>query len=153
MDLVQLQKRRSEVAARAKVLVSVGGSGWHKDDPMERDRLAKGGVPITEKVVGLIDDDRVYVVGDDTKKVLAGLKCFIDGVASQKKQALESGTDLEWSPQERHALAVAKRSVATEDGVIAFSTQDWNGMLFALSVAGVHCTLASATHTPEEERT
>lgn len=153
MDLSQLQKRRSEVAARARVLVSVSGSGWHKDDPWERERIAKGGVSIAEKIVGLLDDDRVYVVGEDAKKVLIGLKCFSDGVAKQKKEALDAGIDLDWSPQERHALSIAKRADSSASGVLTFSTQEWNGMLFALSGTGVHCTLASATYTPEEERT
>ncbi len=152
MDLAKLQNRRAEVAARAKLLVSVGGSGWHKDDPQEKERLDKGGVSITKKVVGLLDDDRVYLVGDDAVRVLAGLKEYTDGIDSQKKLAFDTGGTLDMTPTERHAFNVARRTTASAEGVVALSTQDWNGMLLAMSVVGVHCTLASAVHTPVEER-
>lgn len=152
MNPAQLQKRRAEVFARAKILVSVSNSGWHKDDPQEKDRIAKGGVPITEKLLGLLDDDRVHLIGSCAEKALAGLKKYRDGIAVQQKEAQDTGGALDFTPCERHALNVARRAEVNSDGMLSLSTQDWNGMLLAMAVVGVHCTLASATFTPEEER-
>lgn len=150
MDLL---KRRAEVAARAKVLVSVSGSGRHKDDPQEAARLKLGDKPLTEKLIGLKDDDRVYFVGPCVAKAKAGLQAYADSVAAMKKKARDEDFDLEWSPVERHAMNVCKRVLADpSEAIIVLPTQDWNGVLFALSQSGIQCVITDANITPEEEQ-
>lgn len=144
MDLL---KRRSEVANRAKVLCSVPNSGWHKNDPQ-----MKGQTPLVEKLIGLKDDDRVYLVGECVPKALNGLQKYIDSVASIKKDARDREVDLEWSPVERHALMVCRRAVDGPGDKLSFPTQDWNGVLYALSQSGIQCVITDANVTPEEEK-
>ncbi len=150
--MMDLLARRAQVAARAKILESVQGSGWHKSDPQEAERRSQGGVPLSQKLIGLKDDDRVYLVGPCAAVALQGLQEFIDSVAKAKDEARANDVDLDFTPIERHALRSAKRIVEIGGDKLSFPTQDWNGALFALSQSGIQCVLADANHVPEEER-
>lgn len=167
---MRLLERRAEVAARAKILCSVGGSGWHKSDPGEMERRANGGVALTEKLIGLRDDDRVYLVGPCVPLAIKGLAeyastvLFIKAKRREEIAKAESELDanpnakvavpseLEYSPVEKHAYTVARRWAKFVGDEIALPLQDWNGVLFAFSQVGIQCVISDANVTPEEEK-
>lgn len=167
MDLLA---RRAEVAARAKILCSVSGSGWHKNDPAEAERRAAGHVPLTEKVIGLKDDDRVYLVGPCVATVVRGLGAYAEGVLAAKATRREEiaaaeaqlaadpesrvrvPEELEYAAVERHAFAVARRWARFAGPELCLPVQDWNGALLALAQVGVQAVISDANCTPEEER-
>lgn len=133
---MNLLDRRNQIAARHKVLVGVSGSSWHKDDPQERARLARGAVPICDKPIALQDDDLVHVVGtcaDAVRKALATYK------APDTHPA-----------QEAHAAKIIAR--LPEAGDICLGTQEWMAVARALRTVGVDCVLADANNIPAEEK-
>lgn len=146
MDLL---KRREQVAARAKSLCSVEGSGRHKNDREEKARLAQGDKPLTDKLIGLKDDDRVYLVGPDVARAIEACRSFLAGSEQARRDDVQF-TD--YDALERHANRVCKRLIEEKRDILAMPTQDWNGLLFVLSYSKIQCVVTDANIVPEEEQ-
>lgn len=136
MDLVE---RRAAVMRRHKTLASVSGSGFHKDDPGEVKRAARGDMALCDRVVALSDDDRVHVVGECADRVRKALAEYVE----KKPKTTYTGLDTS-------AMRVAVRVLATT-GDISLHPQEWNSCNFALNLMKVICVLADANNVPEEE--
>lgn len=142
-----LFERREKVKARHKVLASVSGSGWHKDDESERRRRDAGEMPMAERPVAIQDDDRILIVAQDVQIVQDGLRKFLatDGAKIEANQNAEH--------VEKFAVKLAKRVLLeTKETAetITVSTQEWNGVNFALAKVGISCVLTSASEASEE---
>lgn len=145
--LQKLLERRAAVAARHKVLASVSGSGWHKTDAQEAERIGKGRLPLCERPIAIQDDDRVWIVGPDVGSVMELLGAFL-----QIQQADDvADPDREKSTMEKFAAKCANRVIAAGGDSICLPTQDWNSINFALHAAGVDCVITGIA-TPDEEK-
>ena len=140
-------ERRASVAARNKTIASVSGSGWHKTDPQERERIAKGHMALCARPIAIQDDDRIHIVGACLPIVLAGLGRFLE--AEAVKDAADR--DREKSTMEKFASKVCRRSLAEAGESLVLPTQDWNGVSYALHAVGIDCVLAGLQAGPDEE--
>lgn len=137
---MDLMERRAAVIRRHKTLASVSGSGFHKDDPGEMKRAARGEMPFVDRIVALSDDDRVHVVGECADRARKSLAEYVEKKPETAYKALDA-----------HALKVAARVVASS-GDISLHTQEWNSCNFALNQMGVICVMADARNVPDEEK-
>lgn len=144
---MELTDRREAIIRRHKTLASVPGSGWHKNDPAELKRVAAGEMPLADRVVAFIDDDRVRVVGACADRVRAALAAFADA-AAKELAALPPGVAA--PHMTAYAAKIAKR-VAESAGDISVGTQEWNAATHALSRTGTQCVMADANNTPDDE--
>jgi hypothetical protein len=122
MNADKLLARRTEVVERHKVLESVPGSGWHKDDPQRRGSEVP---PPSERPVAIQDDDRVHFVGPCADAVRAAAQKAVEEFCPPGEDDGPS------SPIAIHSLKVARR-VAESTGDIELGTQDFNGLALAI---------------------
>lgn len=137
MDLLA---RRESVKNRLKVLCSVPGSGWHKNDANDKIRTEAGEMPVSERIVALQDDGRICIVGPDVAVVLAGLAEYVKQV--------DPFTIVDQI--DKQAFLMARRVVEEEKGdAIRLHTQDWNCCNWALRKIGIQAIITDAK-TPQE---
>jgi hypothetical protein len=136
MDLLA---RRQAVIDRHKTLESVKACPWSPENNLMKADMAKGVLPLSQRVTAVQDDDRVHVVGPDVDVVKAGLASFVERVAAKPDDDLV-GHGLRF--QDKIVKFCKRWSTAPE---LAFPTVEWNWCLMALGVEGVQCCLTGPT--------
>lgn len=147
MDAEYLLKRRAAVVARHEVLASVPGSGWHADDARARAERNDGFAAIAARPVAIQNDNEFYVVGPCVAIVRDGLSRFAEEYRAAREAeataATAAGVDApEVVAQLRHADRVARKYVAEPADVLRLSSQDFNGLVYALSMVKVLVVVA-----------
>jgi len=135
VDEATLLARRRAVVDWHRTLESVPGSGWHRDDAQPRETRDRGLARLSDRPVGIQDDDLVYFCGPDVAAVTAALRGFVEKTTAGDPERLADR--LGESGLLRHALKVARRYADRTDAVLTVPSQDYNGCLFALADAGI----------------
>lgn len=126
--MADLLAARTKVIERHKTLEGVAGSGWHPDDSDSLTRARRKELPLSERPVAFLDDDRVKIVGDCAAFVLKKLNEYLAlGEPGAGADALD-----------RQAFKAAGRVVAAAgDDAIDVGTQEWNALSHALAAVSV----------------
>lgn len=130
-----LVKRRKEIAAAWKAEEGVEASSFSPKHAQTRAMLDEGRKKYSERPVAFICDDRICLLPEDAKAVVAVLKKFPDTLKKVK--------EAERSPLQKHAVKMCERAQKSlTDGGLELPTQDWNGCLYALNELGCDVVLA-----------
>lgn len=141
-DKVTLETRRSQVLARHKVLESVPGSGWHKDDPAFK---ASGHPKLTDRPVAIHDDDTVYFVGDCVGFVREEAAAACELIGDQAVQGEIPLLDIQ-------SCKVCGSVGSGTGDTIELTPAQFNALSYGLDKVGVH-VCSTQIIAPEEERT
>lgn len=149
---MDLHKRRQDILDRHKLLESVPGSGWHADDPDSLVRQRHKKPPLTERIMAIQDNDRIHFVGPCAERLRKWLGTFaakVQEMSAKAKAAEQPEPDvlnygLKW---QANVLRHAKK-VLSQEGDVELSSQDWNYIISALTVMGIHVVLAPADEKP-----
>lgn len=149
---MSLLEKRNKIVKWHKTLESVPGSGFHEKTPAWKAALDAGELPLSERPIAFkiehdIAGDAIAVVGPCVAKVYTGLKTFAKKATDDP--AFKSQVANEFMLRQTLEL-VTKTLAKPQPKEIVVNTQNWNLMLYALSLVGIQCVLADGV-TPDDE--
>ena len=129
--------RREEVVKRHLAMESVPESPWSPDHPDMQKRLAKGEPLASDRIVVMVDDDNVVVVGACADRVAEALKEWLGKLAPDAK-------DKPYQTGVIFAVKHAKLEQEDDTPYFSFPSNRWNSINIALADQGLKCVITDA---------
>lgn len=145
MNATELLDRRQHVVNEHKILERVQGSGFHKSDPSVRDTPDAHLPTLSQRPVGIQDDDVVYFVGPCVPLVREALKKFLELNVGTGEKTIEGFSNIQSLTMIQHARKIADLHFKRTDEVIEVSTQDFNAITLALTSVGLPVVLTGVS--------
>lgn len=139
---MSLADKRAAVVKLHEQHEAVDASPWHPAHPAMKAKMDAGEQKLTDRIIGLQCDDRIYVVGECVEKAMDAAEQFVTRCEKADPDSL--------SLQDRRSLSGCKRLKVQGDR-LEFDGKRWNDFMHALGALSMQAVLTDGGDDAESD--